>query len=138
MRLIFLLWRLMLVFKTPLKSRQDLRANLALDDKDAHLLGADSMALLANTVKSSHLYIQQYWHFNILISAARDDHLLRPYITLSQSLRKCVQWHSICAFLGMFDRDITRLIFEMAYAFSGYKHCGEISILRETHHKTEL
>jgi len=36
----------MLVFKKPLKSRQDLRANLALDDKDAHLLGADSMALL--------------------------------------------------------------------------------------------
>ncbi len=56
-RLILLLWRLMLVFKMPLKSRQDLRANLALDDKDAHLLGADSIALLANTVKSSHLYM---------------------------------------------------------------------------------
>lgn len=65
----------MLVFRIPLKSRQDLQANPALDDKDGHLLGADSTALAARTVKEQQPLYGSV-RFNILVFAERD--LIRP------------------------------------------------------------
>lgn len=59
----------MLVFRIPLKSRQDLQANPALDDKDGHLLGADSTALAARTVKTAATSIYGNVRFNIHVFA---------------------------------------------------------------------